>query len=112
MPVERRAKVQRPSILRTLVSVAFAALASGIVGNAAGVAIALGGALRDGISTLAVHGAFGEVLVSNVTGYSFVYHLELYLLFAALIAIGPLVRSYGPATRAPANKFGLADLPG
>ncbi|WP_135212729.1 hypothetical protein [Vitreimonas flagellata] len=41
MPVERSAKDQRPSIFRTLVSVAFAALASGIVGNAAGVAIAL-----------------------------------------------------------------------
>ncbi len=80
--------------------------------TAAGVAIALGGALRDGVSTLATHGAFGEVLVNNVTGYSFVYHLELYLLFAALIAIGPLVRSIGPASRTPGTKFGLADLPG
>jgi MFS transporter, BCD family, chlorophyll transporter len=80
--------------------------------TSAGLAIALGGALRDGVSTLATHGAFGEALVSNVTGYSFVYHLELYLLFAALIAIGPLVRSFGPASREPGAKFGLADLPG
>jgi len=80
--------------------------------TAGGLAIALGGGLRDLVSTLATHGALGEVLDSNVTGYSFVYHLELYLLFAALIAIGPLVRSLGQPTRAPGSKFGLADLPG
>ncbi|KPF50114.1 protein pucC [beta proteobacterium AAP121] len=79
--------------------------------TAGGLAIALGGGVRDLVSTLATHGAFGEVLVSPVTGYSFVYHLELYLLFAALIAIGPLVRSLGPSTRTPGTKFGLADLP-
>jgi BCD family chlorophyll transporter-like MFS transporter len=80
--------------------------------TAGGLGIALGGALRDLVSTLATHGAFGEVLVTPVTGYSFVYHLELYLLFAALIAIGPLVRSLGPSVRTPGTKFGLADLPG
>ncbi len=80
--------------------------------TAGGLAIALGGGLRDLVSTLATHGALGDVLDSNVTGYSFVYHLELYLLFAALIAVGPLVRSLGQPERAPGSKFGLADLPG
>ncbi|MBK6472741.1 MAG: BCD family MFS transporter [Betaproteobacteria bacterium] len=80
--------------------------------TAGGLAIALGGGLRDLVSTLATHGALGEVLDSNVTGYSFVYHLELYLLFAALIAVGPLVRSLDQPNRAPGSKFGLADLPG
>ncbi len=80
--------------------------------TAGGLAIALGGGLRDLVSTLATHGALGEVLDSQVTGYSFVYHLELYLLFAALIAVGPLVRSLGQPDRAPGSKFGLADLPG
>ncbi|MDP2006429.1 MAG: BCD family MFS transporter [Rubrivivax sp.] len=80
--------------------------------TAGGLAIALGGGLRDLVSTLATHGALGDVLDSQVTGYSFVYHLELYLLFAALIAIGPLVRSLGQPDRAPGSKFGLADLPG
>jgi MFS transporter, BCD family, chlorophyll transporter len=80
--------------------------------TAAGVAVAAGGAVRDGVSTLATQGRLGEALISPVTGYSFVYHLELYLLFAALIAIGPLVRTLGrPAPATPA-KFGLADLPG
>ena len=59
----------------------------------AGIAIAGGGAVRDGISHLATHGFFGEALDGAATGYSFVYHIELYLLFATLIAIGPLVRT-------------------
>jgi BCD family chlorophyll transporter-like MFS transporter len=82
--------------------------------SAAGFAVAAGGALRDGVSTLAMQGTLGSALVSPVTGYSFVYHLEIYLLFAALIAIGPLVRPLGrrPSGPTPSTKFGLADLPG
>ena len=83
--------------------------------TAGGLAVAAGGAVRDLVSTLATQGALGVALQSPVTGYSFVYHIELYLLFAALIAIGPLVRSTGrtqvPAPQ-PAAKFGLAELPG
>jgi BCD family chlorophyll transporter-like MFS transporter len=82
--------------------------------SAAGFAVAAGGALRDGVSTLAMQGTLGSALVNPVTGYSFVYHLEIYLLFAALIAIGPLVRPLGrrPSAPTPSTKFGLADLPG
>lgn len=81
--------------------------------TATGVAIALGGALRDGISALATQGVLGEALQNPATGYSFVYHCEMYLLFIALIALGPLVRR--PSLRAPSRateKFGLADFPG
>ena len=71
-------------------------------------------ALRDGVDALATSGALGEVLQSPVTGYSVVYHLEMILLFAALVAIGPLVRRASkrssPAT-ADTGRFGLADLP-
>jgi BCD family chlorophyll transporter-like MFS transporter len=77
-----------------------------------GLAVAAGGALRDGISALATHGALGVALQDAVTGYSFVYHLEILLLFAALVAIGPLVRSLTRAQPAIAPKFGLADFPG
>jgi BCD family chlorophyll transporter-like MFS transporter len=79
--------------------------------TAAGVAIAMGGAVRDLVSGLAASGALGEVLASPATGYSFVYHVELYLMFATLIAIGPLVR-HAPAQALPGSKFGLAELPG
>jgi MFS transporter, BCD family, chlorophyll transporter len=80
--------------------------------TAGGLAIAAGGALRDGIGALATDGALGSALQSPVTGYSFVYHLELYLLFAALIAVGPLVRATHATPAAPNGRFGLADLPG
>ena len=83
--------------------------------SAGGFAIAAGGAIRDGISHLALQGSLGSALVSPVTGYSFVYHLEIYLLFAALIAIGPLVRPLGrrpTVTPTSHPKFGLADFPG
>jgi len=46
------------------------------------------------------------------TGYGFVYHLELLLLFMALIALGPLVRAGSRHTPAKAGKFGLAEFPG
>jgi BCD family chlorophyll transporter-like MFS transporter len=81
--------------------------------SCAGLAIAAGGAVRDIVSNLATHGALGTALSSPGTGYSFVYHVELYLLFATLIAIGPLVRA---ARRTPPKesspRLGLADLPG
>jgi BCD family chlorophyll transporter-like MFS transporter len=80
--------------------------------TAGGMAVALGGGLRDIVSTLATQGALGPVLQSPVTGYSFVYHLEIYLLFAALIAVGPLVRSASAPRSSTTTRFGLADLPG
>jgi BCD family chlorophyll transporter-like MFS transporter len=81
--------------------------------SCAGVAIAAGGALRDLVSDLATKGALGTALSSPGVGYSVVYHLELYLLFATLIAVGPLVRTARRAPHDPSTgKFGLAELPG
>ncbi len=79
----------------------------------AGVSIALGGALRDGVSSVASAGWLGETLQNAATGYSVVYYLELGLLFLTLIALGPLVQRLRPAlppTRNP--RFGLAEFPG
>ncbi len=81
--------------------------------TAAGVAVAAGGAVRDLVSTLATQGRLGEALVDPVTGYSFVYHVEMVLLFAAIVAIGPLVKPLGHRRANPARAtFGLADFPG
>jgi BCD family chlorophyll transporter-like MFS transporter len=33
----------------------------------------------------------GEVMDNVATGYSFVFHCEIYLVFATLVALGPLV---------------------
>lgn len=79
--------------------------------TAAGLAIAAGGALCDLVGSYAELGVLGPALTSKVSGYMFVYHLEIGLLFAALVAIGPLVRlSTGP--KLVAERLGLADMPG
>jgi BCD family chlorophyll transporter-like MFS transporter len=79
--------------------------------SAAGLSIAGGGMIRDVMGSLAQSGALGEALALPVTGYSFVYHIEMLLLFVTLIAIGPLVRR-GSAVSHPERSFGLAELPG
>jgi BCD family chlorophyll transporter-like MFS transporter len=60
--------------------------------SAAGSAVAAGGLIRDGVAWLAGAGVLGEGLNNPAIGYSVVYHIEIALLFATLIAIGPLVR--------------------
>jgi BCD family chlorophyll transporter-like MFS transporter len=75
----------------------------------AGAGIAVGGALRDVLSGLAVRGALGPGLASPAVGYSVVYHVEIALLFGTLVAIGPLVRA-GRRQSTP-SRFGLAELP-
>ena len=80
--------------------------------SAAGIAIALGGVIRDAVSGLAMSGVLGAGLVDPSTGYSFVYHLEIYLLFATLIAIGPLVRSTRLHRSLGESRFNLAEVPG
>jgi BCD family chlorophyll transporter-like MFS transporter len=81
--------------------------------TAAGVAMAMGGVVRDIASHLAMQGWLGESLISKATGYSVVFHLEIYLLFVVLVALGPLARrrSSTPVQHAP-QPFGLAQLPG
>jgi BCD family chlorophyll transporter-like MFS transporter len=77
-----------------------------------GAAMALGGALRDGIDALAQAGWLGEALQSPLTGYSFVYHLEMYLLFVVLVALGPMVRRRADdPPLASSRQFGLAEFP-
>jgi BCD family chlorophyll transporter-like MFS transporter len=77
--------------------------------TAAGLAIAAGGGLRDLVTHLAVEGRLGPALTEPVTGYSAVYHIEVLLLFAALIALGPLVR--GPRLERKGDSFALPDFP-
>lgn len=76
--------------------------------SAAGMAVAGGGLIRDGVAALAERGALGEALAQPATGYSVVYHIEIALLFATLIAIGPLVRRPLSA-RAAAVPDGILD---
>jgi BCD family chlorophyll transporter-like MFS transporter len=77
--------------------------------TSAGLAIALGGAVRDGVTTLATHGALGPVMTGASVGYGAVYQIEILLLFATLVAIGPLVRSRANVRQS--TEYGLAEFP-
>lgn len=82
--------------------------------TAAGIGIAVGGVLRDIVGTTAMSGALGAGMAEPFTGYSFVYHVEIGLLFMTLIALGPLVRTRRPLqtkNNAATARIGLADLP-
>ena len=84
--------------------------------TAAGIGLAIGGALRDGVQSLAQTGVLGAAFERPDSGYGVVYHLEIGLLFAGLIAIGPLVKVKRHTNRdgdhQTPEKFGLAELPG
>ena len=81
--------------------------------TAGGIAVAVGGLLRDVVARLAQVGALGDAMRAPAAAYSVVYHLEIALLFATLVAIGPLVAPLGAGRGAPRPaRFGLADLPG
>ena len=76
----------------------------------AGVAIGLAGIIRDLVSNLALHGHLGAALISHATGYGTVYYIEIVLLFASLIAIGPLARHTSENHLVPSDQLGLAHL--
>ena len=83
-----------------------------IQATAAGTAIAAGGAIADVVSRLAVSGALGPGLTERSAGYSAVYHIEIILLFATLVALGPLVGTTRDTSVETQPKFGLAEFPG
>ncbi len=78
--------------------------------TAYGLAMFLGGTIRDLVTSFASTGAFGADRMGPAVGYAFVYNLEILLLFATLIAIGPLALKGGHAARS-SSKFGLSELP-
>ncbi|MEM9854626.1 MAG: MFS transporter, partial [Pseudomonadota bacterium] len=83
--------------------------------TAAGLAIAFGGTLRDLVNSVSATGLLGEALADPATGYSVVYHVEIGLMFATLIALGPLTRHRGTFTSTNSGessaRLGLADFP-
>jgi MFS transporter, BCD family, chlorophyll transporter len=82
--------------------------------TAAGLAIFIGGTIRDVVGHLAVSGTFGPGLADPSFGYSFVYHLEIGLLFATLAILGPMVRLAPLPTTKPESDAGtlrLAEFP-
>ncbi|MCX7284901.1 MAG: BCD family MFS transporter [Novosphingobium sp.] len=72
----------------------------------AGLAIALGGILRDVVSSLAVADGLGHTLAHRSTGYATIYIIEICLLLATLVVLGPLVGQTPAAAREADNSFG------
>ena len=70
--------------------------------TAAGVAIAAGGIIADAVSSVA----------GALAGYTFVYHLEILLLFATLAILGPLAAHSRRAADRNSTRFGMAQFPG
>jgi len=79
--------------------------------TAVGLALAFGGGLRDAINHLAMSGALGEAMRTPASGYVVVYHIEIGLLFASLVALGPLVGRAGAPERNTNKRIGLAEMP-
>lgn len=64
-----------------------------VTATAGGAAVALGGVIRDLISTMASIGVLGIGLDAPSTGYIGVYIVEIVLLFTMLAIVGPLIRA-------------------
>ena len=81
--------------------------------TAAGLSIAVGGAVRDGVGAYALHGNLGAAFTSPSFGYSAVYSLEIIVLFVSLVTLGPLVRTlpYTPKPQSTAAQPGIMEFP-
>ena len=79
--------------------------------SCAGIAILFSGIFRDVVSGAAARGDLGTVISSPATSYSLIYLLEIALLFATLIALGPLAGRSGAQADGRARQFGLKEFP-
>ena len=79
--------------------------------SCAGVGVALGGLIRDGMAYIALRDGMGETLAYRATGYGTVYVIEIILLLAALVVLGPVIglnREFGKVDN---DSFGLSEFP-
>jgi len=81
----------------------------------AGLGIAVGGLMRDGVAALLQSGDAAVSIATRATGYGTVYVLEIALLLIGLAAIGPLVGHHSrvqPDADDPLGQpFGLTEFP-
>ncbi len=86
---------------------------SAVQATAIGLGLAAGGLIRDLVNILVGTGSHNAALSAPAAGYGVVYHIEIALLFAALIALGPLTARDRRMTKSTNSRpFGLAELPG
>jgi len=84
-----------------------------VFATAEGSSFAISGIMKDWLSHLVDSGSLGAGMSLPSVPYSVVYHLEIFVLFATLVALGPLVRRREMQVREEliARPFGLADIP-
>ena len=84
-----------------------------VFATAEGLSFALSGVMKDWLSHVVSRGTLGPVLSTASMPYTVVYCAEIVVLFATLVALGPLVsrgvRSH--VSRDVPRSFGLADIP-
>jgi MFS transporter, BCD family, chlorophyll transporter len=83
-----------------------------VTATAGGAAVALGGVIRDVVSSLATAGILGSGLDAPSTGYVFVYLVEILLLFMMLAVVGPLLRANDNTSSRPQHDAGRPVLAG
>ncbi|MTW23215.1 BCD family MFS transporter [Allochromatium palmeri] len=79
--------------------------------TANGIAMAVGGSMRDVVSSLADRGIFGPDLTGPAVGYIAVYGLEILLLAGALVMIVPMVLKRHEIVARDSSKIGLDHMP-
>ncbi len=80
--------------------------------TAAGLAVAFGAGLKDLVANWVAHGWLGSAMQGRDSAYGVVYHVEIAMLFAVLVVIGPLVRRTRLDRNTKKPTFGLAEFPG
>jgi BCD family chlorophyll transporter-like MFS transporter len=76
-----------------------------------GLAVGLGGALRDIFAALGSVGLLGMQWSGSVLGYTMVYGLEVLLLLATFVVLIPLALRGGADAGQSQERFGIAEMP-
>jgi MFS transporter, BCD family, chlorophyll transporter len=77
----------------------------------AGLGVALGGLIRDGMTAVALNDGMGAALANRATGYGIVYFVEALLLLVALVVLGPIIGLHFNKQQSASEEFGLVEFP-
>ncbi|WP_373490399.1 BCD family MFS transporter [Parasphingorhabdus sp.] len=79
--------------------------------SCAGLGIALGGLIRDGIAYFALSDGMGATLADRATGYGTVFFLEILLLLVTMVVLGPVIGRDKQRLHGESESFGLSEFP-
>lgn len=79
--------------------------------SCAGLGIAFGGLIRDGVTYFAMADGLGSTLAGRATGYGTVYCLEILLLLVTLVVLGPVIGLGRSKNADDMESFGLSEFP-